>query len=340
MSAKPAKKQSAKVTAKAASARLRNNVKFRRRWMTFLRMTRYGINNFSRNAWLTVAATAVMTITLLVILTTVTTQRVFVDTIDQLKSKVDISIFLKKEVTDKQAGELKKRLERLPNVSGVDYISAREAQQIYNDSESGDVSYLQDLSDIIQEQGVLVPASLQVRLKDLGQIEGLKNLVSNDKAFKEAVSTDNPPSYEGKQVAIDNIARAMVFAQRAGIGISIVFTIVSVMIIFNTIRMAIFNRREEIQMMKLIGADRSFIRGPFIVEAAMYGFFAAVLAVGLIYLAVYIAQGPLSQYGIVVEPTLRAMESQPGLVVLAAIAVGALIGVISSQLAVRRYLKV
>jgi cell division transport system permease protein len=104
--------------------------------------------------------------------------------------------------------------------------------------------------------------------------------------------------------------------------------------------MAIFNRRDEIQMMKLIGADRSFIRGPFIVEAIVYGVIAAVVATGLGVSLLYASKSTLLNYQIAVSGTLNLITVYIAFVLLGMIALGAVIGIISSLLATRRYLKI
>lgn len=104
--------------------------------------------------------------------------------------------------------------------------------------------------------------------------------------------------------------------------------------------MAIFNRKEEIEMMKLIGADKAFIRGPFVVEAVVYGFIAAIVATGLSLLALYGAQPTLESYGIIVGTTLENLIVYIGFVLPGMIVVGGVIGVISSLLATRKYLKI
>lgn len=103
--------------------------------------------------------------------------------------------------------------------------------------------------------------------------------------------------------------------------------------------MAIFNRKDEIEMMKLVGADKGFIRGPFIVEAVVYGFIAAVIATVLGVSGLYWLKDRLIS-GVQVEPTLNFVMTYIGFVLLGMIMLGALIGVVSSLLATRRYLKI
>lgn len=313
----------------------------RRRWITFTRMVRYGVNNFSRNAWLTTAATAVMTITLMIILSSFLAHNMFSDTISALRKRVDISIYLKSDVATKDVQTMRAKLEKLSNVAAVRFVSADEAQRQYNEQNSDDTQQLKDLADILRDTGSLLPASFRIQVRDLAKLGDIKALVDHDKLF---LANRNPvvaTNYGGdKQTAIDNIARTAVFAERAGMIASVIFVVISIMIIFNTIRMAIFNRREEIEMMRLVGADKAFIRGPFVVEAIMYGFIAALISVALAYFAVVVSQGKMAEYGINTAPTVDLLQNFPGLILLATIVIGGLLGIVSSQLAVRRYLKV
>ena len=125
-----------------------------------------------------------------------------------------------------------------------------------------------------------------------------------------------------------------------GLVISVVLITISSLVVFNTIRMAIFNRKEEIQMMKLIGADKGFIRGPFIVEAIVYGFIAAVIAMGLGVSGLMLSRVKLETYGIQIESTMHIIIAYAPFVLLGLIVIGAIIGIISSLLATRRYLKI
>ena len=332
------KQKHAKNTGVKAS--LRQNKQLRRRWITFLRMCRYGVNNFSRNAWLTAAATAVMTVTLLIVFSTLVARNVLTDTVDDLKEKVDVSIYLKDDVTQKEAEGLENKLKDNDNVTTVNFISADEARTLYVDQ--NDVSEAQ-LETIAELPNNPFPAALRVAVKDLNDMGDIQTLVNKDEDFQAAISPDpaRKPSFAGeRRTAIQNIGRTVNFAERVGLAASALFIVISILIIFNTIRMAIFNRKEEIEMMRLIGADKNFIRGPFTVEAMMYGFIAALLAFGLGIAALYAVKQKLVEYGIAVQPTIDFIVAHSPFVLIALILLGCIIGVISSTFAVRRYLKV
>ncbi|MGH7218606.1 MAG: cell division protein FtsX [Candidatus Microsaccharimonas sp.] len=308
----------------------------RRQWVTFLRMCRYGINNFSRNAWLTIAATAVMTITLFVILVSVVAQHVMGSTLQTVRDRVTMSIYLKTDASTEQVKDVVTEVEKLNSVTEVKTQSPEQARDIFIDRNREDV----DTLDAVKEATNKLPWTVSVRVVDINDTSELAQLVKENEIVKEAVDPDRDPSFAGtRREAIEKIAQTATFAQQVGVIVSVVFVAISTLIIFNTIRMAIFNRREEIQMMKLIGAERSFIRGPFIVEAVVYGFFAALLATGIGFGLFILAAPALTSADVTIDPTMKLLTLYAGFVVLGMIIAGAIIGIVSSLLATRRYLK-
>lgn len=338
---KPAAAQSsarASVPSKThVSAReLRRNRRRSRRTLTFVRMCRYGINNFSRNAWLTIAATAVMSVTLLIIAMTISARQVLVDSVDSIQRRVDISIFLKGSTDEATIQELSKRIERLNSVQSVRYISAEQARQEQIEKYKDDPATL----EAIKESSNEMPASLRATMKDLNKRQELDDFIARDGLYKEYKDPyKQPSSSSDRSEAINAISSWVRFASIGGSIAAIIFIVISSLVIFNTIRMAIFNRKDEIQMMKLIGADRGFIRGPFIVEAIMYGFIAAVITTGAGYGLLFWANSVLAAR-LPMANLMNIATNYVGIVVLALIIIGAFIGVISSFIATRKYLKI
>jgi cell division transport system permease protein len=307
----------------------------RRQWTTFLRMCRYGVNNFSRNAWLTIAATAVMTITLFVIFTSVVSRNVLIDTVSSLRDNVSMSIYLQTDTTEEDASKIAADLRQESSVLQVGVVSPNDARDSYIQDNKRDAQSL----EVLKQATNKFPWTLDVKVKDINDTTQLATFVTSNETFKANADPDHEPSFAGtRRATIESIGNAANFAQQVGIIVSAVFVVVSTLIIFNTIRMAIFNRREEIQMMKLIGAERSFIRGPFVVEAIVYGFFAALLATGLGAGVLILVAPTLGSY-FNIQPTLDGLTLYAGFVLLGMIAIGALIGIISSLMATRRYLK-
>lgn len=322
---------------KLTSKELTSKKHSRRRMLTFWRVIRYGTDSFVRNSWLTVAATAVMTITLLIIFTALVSQNILNDTIGELRNKVDMSIYLKTDTTDKVGTDLITELKKLPSVRTVTYISAAQARsQVAQDN--GDNP---DVLAAINEATNKNPATLRVVVNDINNTSQLEKLVADNAIVKKHINPDYPPSFAGeRRNTIKSIGRVVNFAQAVGLVAGIIFVVISSLIIFNTIRMAIFNRKEEIQMMKLIGADQSFIRGPFLVEAIIYGIIAAFIATGLGLWALYGVSNTLLSYQVAVQPTIDLVTRYVAFVLIGMVAIGSIIGIISSLLATRRYLKI
>ncbi|MGE5312634.1 MAG: cell division protein FtsX [Acidobacteriota bacterium] len=323
-----------------AHVQLAGSKPFRRTWITWTRMVRYGINNFSRNAWLTTAATAVMTITLLVVFSAVIARVVLNDTVSTLRQRVDIPIYLRSDITNDEVKTVRAKFEADENVQSVTYTTLEEARSAFIAKNNLSKEQLQVIADL---PTVPFSPSLRVVVKDPNNTASLAKLVKDDTAVVNALTT-NPrlkPAFTGENKrVIETIGRWASTAEKIGLVAGVLFTAISMLIIFNTIRMAIFNRRDEIEMMKLIGANKGFIRGPFVVEAVMYGFIAAVIATILGIVGFLSLEPKLRGYGIATSSLHEAVITLSPLILVGMIAVGALIGIVSARLAVRRYLRV
>ncbi len=309
----------------------------RRQWLTFVRMCRYGVNNFSRNAWLTIAATAVMTITLLVVFITLASRNVLLDTVAEIRDKVDMSIYVKNTTSDDDVKKIQSGLEKLATVRKVSYITPEDARTNFAQQNKTNTGALDALNEATNE----FPGTFRINPTDINKTDELRKFVDTNETLKKNIDPNRKPSFAGeRRSAIENIGRWVNFAEKAGLVASVIFIAISSLIVFNTIRMAIFNRKDEIQMMKLIGADRSFIRGPFVVEAVVYGFIAAIVATALGIAILYGASGPLLSYGVMVQKTIDLLSIYIPFVLLGMIFLGAIIGIVSSLLATRRYLKI
>ncbi len=309
----------------------------KRRALTMMRIFRYGTSNFSRNIWLTVAATAVMAITLLIVFMTLVSRNVLLETVADISRSVDMSIYLQSDAPEEDIATLQGEIEQLDNVESVRYISSAQARQDQAEQSKHDPEML----EAIREASNRLSATLRVSLADINDTSSLDSFIESSELYGELRDPAREPSFQGeRRSAISRIGEWVKLAEIGGGIMTAVFVVVSALVVFNTIRMAIFNRKDEIQMMKLIGAERGFIRGPFLVEAIMYGLIAAVVATAAGYGLVIAAQQPLAQYGVPIQTSIDSMVLYSGFILLGMIALGSLIGIISSYIATRRYLKV
>lgn len=292
--------------------------------------------NFVRNAWLGIAAIAVMVVTLTIVLFSILTNATFNHTIDQIRDKIDISVYLSDATTPEQRGTLLDDLKGLPNVASVNFLSKDDALERYKQQNADNPELL---SAISQTENPL-PATVQVKPKDLNRIQEIKDYLS--KPDITALQSEEP-SYSGdRKEAIDKITHATNTLQRAGLVAVIVFAVISMLIIFNTIQMAIFNRRDEITIMRLLGASTSYIRGPFVVETIFYGVVSALISVSLIHAAFVAASSALqaSSLGLLdIQYSSDYFYDHFWLLLGMQLIIGIFIGAASSIIATKRYLK-
>jgi cell division transport system permease protein len=305
-------------------------------WHTQLRIMRAGAQNFFRNATLAVAAMAVMVITLTIILFSLIANSTFANTIKQITDKIDISVYLKDDITEQQRSKLISDVKGFENVKAVNYISKDQALTAYKQQNQGNI----DLLLAISQTDNPLPASLQIKPKDPNRIQEIKDYL--EKPQVKAMQSDQT-SYSGdRKEAIDKISQATKFFREAGVAGVIVFAVVSMLIIFNTIRMAIFNRRDELTIMRLLGASTWFIRGPFVVETILYGIVSAVVSVTLVNILFSVAASAFgaSSLGLLdIKYANNYFGNHFWLILTMQLTIGILIGAASSVIATRRYLK-
>jgi cell division transport system permease protein len=309
----------------------------KRKLTTLWRIFLAGTNNFIRNAWLSAAAMAVMIITLSIVLFSVIANATFSYTVQQIRDKIDISVYLKDSVTETDRTSLIENLKDTNNVKAVNYISKEVALENYIEINKDNI----DLQLAISQTDNPLPASLQIKLNDPDNIEPIRQYLETEEI--KALQSDET-SYSGdRKEAIDKIAKATTFIRKAGIVGVIIFALISVLIIFNTIQMAIFNRRDELSIMRLLGAGRSYIRGPFLVESWLIGVASAVVSVVVCNAIFSVASSTLnaSSFGLLdITYASDYFAKHFWTIIASQLGLGILIGVGSSFVATQRYLRV
>jgi cell division transport system permease protein len=308
----------------------------KRKWITLWRIIHTGIVNFIRNISLAIAAIAVMVVTLTIVLFSVVANATFSNTIEQITNKIDISVFLKDSDTPAQTNALLAELKALPNTKSIQYLDKAQALADYEQQNAGD----QSLLAAVTETDNPIPATILIKPVNLNRIQDIKTFLTQPNI---AALQSDQPSYSGdREEAINKITHATDVLREIGVIAVIVFAIICALIIFNTIQMAIFNRRDELQIMRLLGASTTYIRGPFIVESIIYGVLAAILSVVIINSTFLASSNALqaSSLGLLDIGYASDYFGQHFFsLLLMQLAIGIVIGTISSYIATRRYLK-
>ena len=301
------------------------------------RVTKAGFVSFWRNGFISFASILVMSITLFVIGSIVFMGTIFNHTLDQIKDKVDINVYFITSAGTQDIMAIKKNLEALPEVSKITYTSREDALTNFKNKHENDEQTLQALAELNDNP---LGASLNIKAKEPSQYEGIAGyLKGKDVLLKDGASIVDKINYYQNKVAIDRFTKIIDGANKVGMGLIIILVLFSIIITFNTIRLTIYVSRDEISVMKLVGASNRYIRGPFVVSGIMYGFVSAMFTLIMFY--------PITFY------STRATENffmglnlfdyyirNFGQIFLIIAGSGIFIGAISSYLAVRRYLKV
>ena len=304
------------------------------------RIAKYGAKGFGRNIWLSTAATVVMSITLIILFVTIVASVILTNTAEMMKDKIDITIYFKPNTSQETLDELTSTISADENVKSVETSTSEEEYKKFLAENEGSDDILNILDDEMEKMMIgKMQATMRIQVYDVDNLDSIKSIVSDNELFSANTDKDMPPTYDVNRAEIGTITSWARMARTGGIILAAVFLVISILIIFSTIRMAIFSRREEIYMMKLVGADKNFIRGPFLVEAEICGVIAGLVAGTVSYFGFRFLSPKLANYGINVDSINNVLESnQLILVFLVFVVAGMLIGRVSARLAVSKYL--
>ncbi len=304
------------------------------------RIVKYGTKGFGRNIWLSTAATVVMAITLIILFITVVASVILTNTAEMMKDKIDITIYFKPTTTAENLEKLTEIIKEDSNIKSVEVSTSKEEYEKFLAENAESDEILEILDEEMTELMIgKMQSTMRIKVYNVDNLDSIKELVENNETFRAYTDKEKAPTYDVNRAEIATITSWARIARTGGIILAGVFLVISVLIIFSTIRMAIFSRREEIYMMKLVGADKSFIRGPFLVEAEICGIIAGLVAGTVSYFGFKVLSPKLFNYGINVDSINNILESnQLILVFLAFILVGIIIGRVSARLAVSKYL--
>lgn len=237
--------------------------------LTLLRIIKYGLQNSLRTITIAQATVWVTSFTLIVISSLLIFDKLINGVIDKLKSQVDLTITIKKVADENDILKLKQNLEAMPQILRVDYISRNK---IYEDAKaSGDTIIAQSL-DILEGDNPYL-SQLTVKTKDPSFLSTLNDFLSQN--YKNLVEKVN---YSQNKELITKISSFIDSLQRGGFLITFILSILVILVTLNTVRLAIYSLREEIHIMRLVGASNAFIRGPFFVEAIIYAILSGLVS--------------------------------------------------------------
>lgn len=298
------------------------------------RIIKYGLLAFWRNGWVTAATVSVMLLALIVFEGMIIFSVITTTTLDVIKDKIDISVYFKTDTSEDEMLKIEKSVESLAEVDKVEYISKDKALEIFKATHSGNETISQSL-DVIKENPLL--ASLNIKAKDPKYYSDIAKSL-DVAAFKDKIES---VSYNKNAAVIDKLNKIIDTVNSGGILIIIFLSITAVLVTFNTISLAIYSNREEIGIMRLVGASNSLIRGPYVLEGIVYGIIGAILSIIILLPIVYFVGPHVDQF--IKNPEVKLWNyftyNMLGLFGYQLL-FGIFLGVVSSTIAIRKYLKI
>ena len=305
-------------------------------WNTTKRVARYGFIGFLRNGFVSFSAVLVMTITLFVLAALLIGNAALSATLADLTNQVDVTVYFTPDATTDQIQTLQTDVQALPEVESVTYVSADQALSDFQQRHADDQLTLQALSELT---GNPLGAELEVRAKDPSQYAAIAQYLEAQQSQNTTLGpVIDKVDYEQNEVAIQRLSAIIQTSKEIGIAIAIILGLASVLIAFNTIRLAIYTARDEITVMNLVGASHWYVRGPFVVAGILYGLISGLIVMLLLY-PITAALGPGSEEFLGNFNVFTYFTGSFAFLLVAIMGSGIILGALSSYLAIRRYLR-
>jgi cell division transport system permease protein len=303
---------------------------------SFKRIIRYGLIDFWRNSFVSLSSVFVMTVTLFAVGSMMFLQATLESTLFLLRDKVDVNVYFTTAAPEGDILDLKNKIEGLPEVARVEYISRDSALVNFRERHENDQLTLQALDELGENP---LGAVLNIKAAEPSQYEGVARFLESEQAGAAGASIIDKINFFQNKTAIDRLASVIGATERLGAAITIILIALSVLITFNTIRLAIYTAREEIAVKRLVGASNTFIRGPFMVQGILSGIAAAIIALALFYPLTYWL-GPMTQNFFSGLNLFTYYVAHMGEMAMIIVGSGIILGSFSSFLAVKKYLKI
>lgn len=306
-------------------------------WMLINRMLVSGWKNFARGGAVSAATVLIMTVTLAIIGSLIFLSALLTYTLDTIKDKVDVSVYFVTSAGEADILAVKDRLEKLPQVKSVSYTSAEDALVAFRKKHENDQLTLQALDELGENP---LDASLSVKAKDPSEYESIVSFLEASPALSAGgASIVDRINYVQNKEVIDRLSLAIRATREIGFAVVVLFALASILIAFATVRLAIYTAKDEIGVMRLVGASNSYIQGPFIVTGVITGVFAALLVLLLLWpITLYAGSKTSAWFGGFNLASYYAGNF--ALIFIIIMGSSILLGAVASVFAIRKYLKV
>ena len=243
---------------------------------TIKRVFNAGWTNFVRNSYVSFGTTGVMTLVLLLFGGLMVVQYISGQIVTGLENKVDVTAYFKQDASEGDILQVKQNLETRADVAQVTYVSRDQALEDFKAKHAGDPLIQQSLAELSDNP---LEASLNIKARESTQYADVVSFLEGDK-LRSVVDKINFYENETVILRVQSIAEGL---RNWGLLATLLLAAIAVLVTFNTIRLTIYNQRQEIEIMRLVGGSNWHIRAPYLIEGGLYGVFAALMATAIFY---------------------------------------------------------
>ncbi len=297
------------------------------------RIIKLSLQDISRNIWLSIVTVTILILALFSVNSLFTVQVISQNAIEAVKSKVDINLYLKNNTNEEDILKLKSQLEKMPEVKKINYISQQEALSSFRQKNETNPEIVQALRELgknpLSPSLVILPVNT----------ESTDLLINNLRAYQSDIIESR--DFNDNTVILEKINNITNSINQVGLIVIAIFILVSILVVYNSIRVAIYTHRREINIMRLVGASTNFIYMPFIVSALIYSLISMAVIIAIFYPLLTLLQPYLEVFFMgynvdIVSYFTNNFWSIFGLELLIVV----IINVFASLIAVKRYAKV
>lgn len=298
------------------------------------RVLLFGLRNFARNGWMSIASTAVIAITLFIIGVFAIQSSVIVGTTEGIQNKLDVTVFFNDDVKEELIGDIRRQIANRPDVASVDFISKEQAFAIWQERRTSE-----RVKSLITPEDNPLPRSLVIQAHDPANLATIAKVFDGEQ-YQPLIRR---VSYQDNESIVQSLVDTARTVRVNGWILAGIFLFLSFVLIYNTTKIVIMSRHDEIEIMRLVGSTEAFVRWPFLIEAALFGMLGTLIALPALYLFLrydLASSTPLLSIAKFLAPDMLAFFTShliwiaPGLLVS-----GVLISVLMSFVAVRQYVR-
>ncbi len=300
----------------------------------FARSIKFAFQGFIRNFWLSLVTIIILVLMLFSVTMVAGINFVAEKAIDSVKDKVDVSVYFKPDVNEEDIVNIQYRLESLSEVKDVVYISEEEALNNFKENHKNDQVIIDSLDELDENP---LSATLIVKANTIDDYPDILAILDNPDY--ELLIRDR--NFEDNEQVINTLSAISNDIEKVGIIVSSVFVIIAILIVFNTIRINIYTHREEIGIMKLVGATNWFVRAPFLFESLIYAVLGVIITIALLFPLLGVISPQINNFFDGYELDIISYFNENVIKIAGMqLAFVVFLSIISSSIAIGRYLKV